>query len=124
MQELNQIELKDSIGKIIKSVHVGYRNFVIIYTDASFSCFKQYDEWDCLTNEDCKLKYEVFIEKLGIKADGSTHFTRFQQFLIDAGILNGEQLILDAKPRIDKYVEDCKQKDLGEYYRLKAKFGE
>lgn len=124
MQELDQVELKDSIGKTIKSVHVEYNQFVIIYTDNSFSCFKEYDDWGSITNGNHKLKYEGFIERLGIRADGSTYFTRFQQFLIDAGILNGEQLILDAKPRIEKYVEQCKQNELKEYNRLKAKFGE
>jgi hypothetical protein len=122
MQELNQVELKDSIGKTIKKVHVGHCEFVIIYTDDSFSCFKEYDDWGSISNDDCKLKYEGFIERLGIKADGSTYFTGFQQFLIDAGILDGEQLILDAKTRIDAYVENCKQNELKEYNRLKAKF--
>ena len=122
MQELDQVELKDAIGKTIKNVHVGYRNFVIIYTDNSFSCFKEYDEWGSITNDDCKLKYGGFIERLGIRADGSTYFTGLQEFLINAGILDGEQLILDAKPRIDKYVEQCNQHELKEYNRLKAKF--
>jgi hypothetical protein len=122
MQELNQVELKESIGKTIKKVHIAYNQFVIIYTDDSFSCFKEYDDWGSITNGDHKLKYNMFIEKLGIRADGSTYFTGFQQFLIDAGILDGKQLILDAKPRIDKYVEECKQRELKEFQRLKEKF--
>jgi hypothetical protein len=122
MQELNQVELEKAIGKTIKNVHVGHTEFVIIYTDNSFSCFKKYDDWGSVSNDDCKLKYEGFIERLCIRADGSTYFTGFQQFLIDAGVLDGEQLILDTKNRIDRYVEDCKQREFKEYNRLKEKF--
>lgn len=123
MQKLDQIELKDVVGKTIKSVHIESRFFAIIYTDNSFSCFKEYDDWGSISFADCKLHYEGFIERIGIRANGSTYFTGFQQFLVDAGILDGEQLILDAKPRIDKYVEEHKQRELKEYNRLKAKFG-
>ncbi len=122
MQNLNQIELKQSVGKCIKNVFIDYRFFVIIYTDDSFSCFKQYNDWDDITNDDCILKYEKFIEKLGIRNDGSTYFTDLQEFLIKAGILNGEKLIEDSKERIDKYINECKNKELKEYERLKQKF--
>jgi hypothetical protein len=122
MQELKQVELKQAIGKTIKDVFIEYRNFVIIYTDGSFSCFKEYDDWGSITNDDKKLKYEVFIEKLGIRSDGSTYFTGLQEFLIKAGILDGQKLIEDAKERIEKYIEDCKTKERKEFERLKAKF--
>ena len=104
MQELKQVELKQAIGKTVKDVFIEYRNFVIIYTDGSFSCFKEYDDWGSITNDDKKLKYEVFIEKLGVRGDGSTYFTGLQEFLIKAGILDGQKLIEDAKERIEKYV--------------------
>lgn len=122
MQELKQIELKQAIGKSIKNVHISYKGFVIIYTDDTFSCFKEYDNWGSLTNEDSILKYEIFIEKLGIRPDGSTYFTELQQFLIDAGILDGNKLIEDAKPRIKKYVKEFEEKERREYERLKDKF--
>lgn len=122
MQELNQIELKQAIGKTIKDVFIEYRNFVIIYTDGSFSCFKEYDDWGNITNDDNKLKYDVFIEKLGIRSDGSTYFTGLQQFLIKAGILDGQKLIEDAKERIENYVSDLEAKEKKEYERLSAKF--
>ena len=122
MQELKQVELKQAIGKTLKNVHTSYKGFVIIYTDGTFSCFKEYDNWGSLTNDDNILKYEKFIEKLGIRPDGSTYFTELQQFLIDAGILDGEKLIEDAKPRIEKYVQECEAKERKDYVRLKEKF--
>lgn len=122
MQELKQLELKQAIGKTIKNVFIEYRKFVIIYTDGSFSCFKEYDDWGSITNDDKKLKYEVFIEKLGIRSDGSTYFTGLQEFLIKAGILNGQKLIEDAKERIEKYVSDFEAKEKKEYERLMTKF--
>jgi hypothetical protein len=118
MQELKQIELKQAIGKTIKNVFIEYNNFILIYTDGSFSCFEEYDDWGSITNGDKILKYEVFIEKLGIRADGSTYFTGLQQFLIKAGVLNGEQLIKDAKDRIKKYVQECRDKEYKDYIRL------
>jgi hypothetical protein len=122
MQELKQVELKQAIGKTIKDVFIEYNSFAIVYTDGSFSCFKEYDDWGIITKDDKKLKYEVFIEKLGIRSDGSTYFTRFQEFLIKAGILDGQKLIEDAKERIEKCAEDCKAKERKEFERLKAKF--
>lgn len=122
MQELNQIELKQAIGKTIKDVFIGHRNFVIIYTDGSFSCFKEYDDWGSITNDDVFLKYEVFIERLGVRRDGSTYFTEFQEFLIKAGILDGQKLIEDAKTHIDKCVEEFAIRDRKEYDRLKIIF--
>ena len=95
---------------------------ITIYTDGSFSCFKEYDDWGSITNDDKKLKYDVFIEKLGIRSDGSTYFTGLQEFLIKAGILDGQKLIEDAKERIEKYIEDCEVKERKEFERLKAKF--
>jgi hypothetical protein len=122
MQELKQVELKQAIGKTIKDVFIEYRIFVIIYTDGSFSCFKEYDDWGSITTDDKILKYDKFIEKLGIRTDGSTYFTGIQEFLIKAGILDGQKLIEDAKERIEKYVEDWKIKERYEFERLKAKF--
>jgi hypothetical protein len=122
MQQLKQVELKQAVGKTIKDVFINYRNFVIIYTDNSFSCFKGYDDWGSITNDDCILKYEGFIEKLGIRSDGSTYFTGLQEFLITAGILDGKKLIEDAKERINKYVEDCNVREKKEYDRLRGKF--
>lgn len=122
MQNLNQIELKQAVGKIIKSVFVESRFFVIIYTDDSFSCFKEYDDWGTITNDDSTLKYEKFIEKIGIRPDGSTYFTGLQEFLIRAGVLDEEKLIEDAKERIEEFVNKCESKERQEYERLKAKF--
>ena len=122
MQALKQVELKQAIGKTVKDVFIEYRNFVIIYTDGSFSCFKEYDDWGSITNDDNKLKYEVFIEKLGIRSDGSTYFTGLQEFLIKAGIIDGQKLIEDAKERIEKYARDFEAKEKKEYERLMAKF--
>jgi len=68
------------------------------------------------------LKYEKFIEKLGVRSDGSTYFTWTQEMLIELGILDGKMLIEDAKERIEKYVEECKVRERKEYDRLKAKF--
>lgn len=122
MQELKQIELKQAIGKTIKDVFIDYSRFVIIYTDGSFSCFQEYDDWGSITYDDKKIKYEFLIEELGIRSDGSTYFTQLQDFLIKAGILDGQKLIEDAKERIEKYVSDCELKERKEYERLRAKF--
>lgn len=122
MQELKQIELKQAIGKAIQDVFIEHRFFVLIYTDGTFSCFKEYDDWGTITNADSTLTYEKFIEKIGIRPDGSTYFTGLQEFLIKAGILDGEKLIEDAKERIDEFVNQCESKERKEYERLKAKF--
>lgn len=122
MQELKQVELKQAVSKTIKDVFIDYRNFIIIYTDGSFSCFKEYDDWGSITSDDKILKYEIFIEKLGIRNDGTTYFTGLQEFLIKAGILDGNKLIEDSKERIEKYVENLKIRELKELERLKQKY--
>lgn len=122
MQELKQINLTDAIGKKIVGVKTGSDKVIIKYSDDTFSFFERWYEWDCLLHGDIPLKYEKFIEKLGIRSDGSTYFTETQEMLIALGILDGQKLIEDAKERIEKYVEECKVRERKEYEKLKAKF--
>jgi len=120
--ELKQIKLADAIGKTIKGIEVGYEKHIIAYTDGTFSFFERYEEWGSTYQSDITLKYEQFIEKLGIRGDGTTYFTGTQEMLIKLGILDGEKLIEDAKERIEKYVEDCKISERKKYEELKAKY--
>jgi hypothetical protein len=122
MQTFNQIALKNAIGKTIKKVHATYKFLCIVYTDNSFSCFKEYDDWGIISRNDETLTYEDFIARINIRADGSTYFTNFQEFLIEAGILDGEQLIKDAKNRIDNVVKYNNEQKLKQYLKLKAEY--
>lgn len=122
MQELKQIKLTDAVGKKIAGVKVGYEKHIIKYEDGTFTFFERWEEWGCPGQGDVTLKYEKFIEKLGIRSDGSTYFTGTQEMLIELGILDGQKLVQDAKERIEKYVEECKARERKEYEKLKAKF--
>ena len=122
MQELKQIELADAIGKKIVGVKVGSEKHIIKYEDGTFTFFERWEEWGSPSQGDIMLRYEKFIEKLGVRSDGSTYFTGVQEMLIELGILDGQKLIEDAKERIEKYVEECKVRERKEYDRLKAKF--
>ena len=122
MQELKQIKLADAIGKKIVGVKVGSEKHIIKYEDGTFTFFERWEEWGSPSQGDIMLRYEKFIEKLGVRSDGSTYFTGVQEMLIELGILDGQKLIEDAKERIEKYVEECKVRERKEYDRLKAKF--
>lgn len=122
MQELRQIKLDDAIGKKIKGVAVGSEKHIITYEDGTFSFFEQYEEWGSSVQDDVPLNYGRFIEKLGIRQDGSTYFTSLQEMLIKLGIISGEKLIEDSKERIEKYVEEVEKKEKKEYERLKQKY--
>ena len=103
MQELKQIKLADAIGKKIVGIKVGYEKHIIKYDDGTFTFFERWEEWGSPSQGDTMLKYEKFIEKLGVRSDGSTYFTWTQEMLIELGILDGKMLIEDAKERIEKY---------------------
>lgn len=122
MQELKQIKLTDAVGKKIAGVKVGYEKHIIKYEDGTFTFFERWEEWGSPQQGDVTLKYEKFIERLGIRSDGSTYFTGTQEMLIELGILDGQKLVQDAKERIEKYVEECKARERKEYEKLKAKF--
>lgn len=122
MQDLKQIKLSEAIGKRIADVRVASEKHIIKYDDGSFSFFERYEEWDSQYQDDITLKYEKFIERLGIRSDGSTYFTGVQEMLIELGILDGDKLIEDAKGRIEKYVADCEIRERKDYEKLRAKF--
>ncbi len=122
MQELKQIKLADAIGKKIKGVEVASEKHIIAFEDGTFTFFERWEKWGSPSQGDITLKYEKFIEKLGVRSDGSTYFSGVQEMLIKLGILDGEKLIEDAKERIEKYVEECKTRERKEYEKLKAKF--
>lgn len=122
MQVLNQINLADAIGKTIAKIAVSSDRHVIAYTDGSFSLFERYEEWGSPNQSDVKISYKSCVAKLNIRADGSTWFTSTQEMLIEAGVLDGDKLIEDAKERIDAYVAQCEESDRKRYEGLKARF--
>jgi len=122
MQDLNQINLKEAIGKTIAKVAVTHDRHAIAYTDGSFSYFGRFDDWGSPSREDANLNYETFIERLNIRSDGSTYFTSTQEMLIAIGALDGAKLIEDAKERIAGYVANSEKLERKRYEELKAKF--
>lgn len=120
--EFKQIKLADAIGKTIKGIEVGYDKHLIAYTDGTFSFFVRYEEWGSTHQSNIVIKYENFIENLGINRDGTTYFTETQEMFINLGIIDGEQLIKDAKDRIEEYVEAFNKSERKKYEELKAKF--
>jgi len=122
MQELKQIKLTDAIGKTIKAVEIGNNKHIILFEDNSFSFFERYTYYNCEYQEDTILKYSAFIDRIGIRPDGSTYFTNTQKMLIDLGVLNAEKLIEDAKERILEYVKNCEEKEKQIFEKLKLKF--
>lgn len=122
MQELKQIKLVDAIGKKIIGVKISCDKHIIKYDDGTFTFFERYEDWGSPSQCDVILKYEKFIEKLGIRPDGSTYFTNTQKMLIDLEILDGDKLIADAKERIEKYVIENNMREIKQYEKLKQKF--
>lgn len=122
MQELKQIKLTDAIGKKIKAVRIERDKHVIVYDDGSFSFFQKYEEWGSDFSSDIELKYEKFIDKLGIREDGSTYFTSTKEMLIAVGVLDRFKLIEDAKERIEKYVEEKRERRYKLYKELEKEF--
>ena len=122
MQNLRQIKLADALGKKIIGVQVSDDKHIIKYDDGSFTFFERWEEWGSPSQGDVALKYETLVEKLRVRKDGSTYFTKTQEMLIELGILDGQKLIEDAKERIEKYVESCEAIDRKEYEILKKRF--
>lgn len=122
MQELNQIWLKDAIGKKITAVEVGHDKHAIKFDDGSFSFFERWEEWGSPRQGNTKITYEEFFKKLNVQKNGDVIFTETQEMLINLGAMDGKKLLEDAKGIIQDKVDNIERQERKMYEILKSKF--
>lgn len=117
MQTLNQVNLKDCIGKKIKAIEIDYNSHIIVYDDKTFSHFVEYTEWDSTCHGDITFVYQELINDIDICDDGTVFLSDLVKMFIDCGIIDEQKLIEDTK----EYYEEIKKQDRENKYKLYQK---
>ncbi len=117
-----QIKLEETVGKNISSIKYDDDRLLICYTDNTFVFFGRYQNYDYSEQGDFNITFEKFIEKINIRPDGSTWFTRTQEMFIDSGIISEETLLEACADKIKSRIEATEKIEKEEFERLKLKF--
>jgi hypothetical protein len=108
MKMLKQIDLKDSVGKTLKWVHLASLGgqSALVFTDGTFSILEPCIEFDLISIEEVPFDPDVFTDDT----------------IVDLGIMSKEEVTTFREDTKKKYIEACEQSERRRYEELKKKF--
>lgn len=116
MQQLNQIKLKNAIGKVLDYAERHDDAILMVYQDKTFSYLESfgYDEKH--------LTYEEFFDNIKLTEDFKPYLTHLQRMFVESGLIDKDQLFKDAEFSVNERIEMKKTTELYEMHRLIEKY--